>query len=484
MSARMNKMPRERSWQTLLNFLKPQQKSILVYAVFSVFCLAILLYGYPYLILSMDSGSYVTSADKGVIGYRPYGYSVFLRHIHSLSPSMIAVILSQYSIYILSSLFFLVSIQHFWKLKQVWINVLWGLMVILSPTALYLSFSLLSDSLFISLTIFYLTTLLWMIYRPGMLVFALHLLILWCLLYTRFTAIAYVPVSLVAIYFTGSNRWVGLLKAGLIFMVCFAYYKGTRNQYARDTSIKTFSPFAGWQMLNNALHIYPETRPRASDFRDQQSKNLIAYLNQFPDTFYAFQGSHYIWNNASPLKHYLQKTMNEKKWTYFKTWTYLGDIYNQAGTQIILKYPLPYFKEFLFPVIRSLIFPSHGFCYSDNLSRDKPLSDYFKMPNDTDFSPRKDLLKPLAATVPWTAAIFWFATVFSAAWLFLKRKGLGKHERLFFSCLVVFFLAYSGINLLSGVIEIRYLTPIHAAQMAMIMGVFLTLPAWKVKIQG
>ncbi len=476
-------MPGKPFWLNAVQVVKQQQKPLMVFSLGAVLTLVALIYCYPYLILSLDSGSYVSSAEKEVIGYRPYGYSVFIRLIHSMNTSMRSISLIQYLIYSLSFFLFALSILHFWKLKAHWINILWGLAVFLCPSALYLAFSLMSDSLFTSLTILYLTSILWMIYRPGSVIFVLHLLILWCLLYTRFTSVAYVPVSMMAIYFTVSNKWIGLLKGGLIVLVFFAYYQGTRNQYARDTSVYTFSPFAGWQMLNNALHIYPEIRPRAADFSDPQTKTLITFLNQYPDTFYAHDGSYYIWNNSSPLKQYLQVTLTEKKWTYFKTWVYLGDIYNKAGKQIILHYPLAYLKSFLLPVIKSMIFPSSGFCYTENLSKDKPLSDYFKLPNETQFLPRQNIFRPLASWVPWTAAFFWMITGLSAAWLFLKRKLLGKRERLVFSCFVVFLLSYSVINLLSGVIEIRYLTPVHSVQLLMVLGGLLTLPNIKAKIQ-
>jgi hypothetical protein len=129
------------------------------------------------------------------------------------------------------------------------------------------------------------------------------------------------------------------------------------------------------------------------------------------------------------------------------------------------------------------MFPSPGFCYADNLSKDKPLSDYFKLPNETLFKPRWDIFKPLIPTVPWSAAVFWALTVLSAARIFIKRKILNRNEKLVFSSLVVFFLTYSAINMLSGVIEIRYLTPVHAAQLLMVLGALLTIPQLKTKIK-
>lgn len=72
-------MPGKRFWLNTLQVIKQQQKPLMVFGLVAGLTLLILTYCYPYIILSLDSGAYVASAERGMIGFRPYGYSVFIR---------------------------------------------------------------------------------------------------------------------------------------------------------------------------------------------------------------------------------------------------------------------------------------------------------------------------------------------------------------------------------------------------------------------
>jgi hypothetical protein len=74
---------------------------------------------FPYPLSESDSGNYILSAFSGTInGYRPYGYSGFMRFFHSFSDNIQFVNTWQYFMMALAAFLILFTVQYFFRLKN------------------------------------------------------------------------------------------------------------------------------------------------------------------------------------------------------------------------------------------------------------------------------------------------------------------------------------------------------------------------------
>ena len=110
-------------------------------------------YFYPWPAIINDSYDYLTMAlaldGKGVFNpVRPFGYSQFLRAIGVFSHSTNAVVLVQGLCYACSLTLFLLAVKKYWPPKREGLFYLLEAVAALSPAALYLLNSVLSDPVF------------------------------------------------------------------------------------------------------------------------------------------------------------------------------------------------------------------------------------------------------------------------------------------------------------------------------------------------
>ena len=103
---------------------------------------------YPYPGTTSDSFSYVFSAQTAMFThFRPYGYSFFLRLVHLFSDSIYSVIVSQALIYIVSLGLLLLAVKKYWPARKEWTFKVFEAVVALSPAAIFMLDTILSDTL-------------------------------------------------------------------------------------------------------------------------------------------------------------------------------------------------------------------------------------------------------------------------------------------------------------------------------------------------
>jgi hypothetical protein len=448
----------------------PYKNEWILFGLVAVITWLLLLFAYPYLTATPDSGSYVSSAKSGIIGFRPFGYSLLIRWVHNIHPSMTALISAQYLLHTIACgafIFTCIAVFSLPARKSLMAGIL---LLLLSPASLHLSTTLLSDSAFATGTLLYITSLIWMVYFRQIGWVFVHIFILFCTLYLRFTAIAYVPVSIFIFFLTIPVKWKALFYSSLLVLTAYVYYQNTVNQYTKAVQVKIFSPFGGWQMLNNALHVYPEGKLDPNKVASYPLKDALAFINLFPDSSFAHTGSHYMWAQYGPLKQYLFRTMNQKNWIYFKGYTYVGKIYNDLGIQIIFQNPLLFFKKFILPSLKTVFWPKPATYFTPFLPEDAAISNYFQLDEKTKYEPRMNVFKPLSSWVSFTNFIAWLLTAMSCIFLFLQRTNLHAKVKTLYISVFLLVLAFIGINILSGIVEARYLTAIHGAQLLFILG--------------
>src|ERR1700743_968118 len=122
---------------------------------------------YPLADFFTDSYSYIeAAADKDSIGYRPIGYSLFLRLVHMLSVSDTFLVTVQYLL-VQTSIIALFYFLHRWcglslKVQRIIVGF-----ILLNPTIPYLCNYVSSDALFLALSLLWLIVLMEMILRPS-----------------------------------------------------------------------------------------------------------------------------------------------------------------------------------------------------------------------------------------------------------------------------------------------------------------------------
>ena len=347
---------------------KEQRLEIIIVLVTALLSATVLSILYPFPDTMADSHGYIDAAAVDTYQiYRPFGYSLFLQALNNISTRISSVFIAQHVIHTLSILWFILSIGFFWRKDHSNSNsskkagninktayYLFVLFTAFTPVYWYLSNSIMSDSIFASMSILWITCLLWAIkgYRP--LIFtAAQALLLFAMLHTRHIAMFYPILSIPIYIYVFKKR--SLLPVLFTIAAIFIFRAQTINNTAQLTNIKRFSSgFEGWQLANNALHIVPHinTKPSRMPTGELQyihtlvmhSKDTISLITEGNNITSAF-----MWNNKLPLKSYMLYNMQVNKTPYLIEWMRLGPVYSKYGSTLIKKHPYLFTKHYLLP---------------------------------------------------------------------------------------------------------------------------------------
>jgi hypothetical protein len=178
---------------------------------------------FPYPLTESDSGNYILSATTGKInGYRPYGYSAFLRFFTSFSTDVTFVSTWQFFIAAISVFLLLFSMKYFFKISRIPFLIL-AVLLLFNPSLLYMNVYLMSDGLFVALTALWLTTGLVVIEWWTFWMIALHILLLYFCIDTRYIGMFYAGFSAL---FIAYRFWPNKALAGVGFVLPFLLFFG------------------------------------------------------------------------------------------------------------------------------------------------------------------------------------------------------------------------------------------------------------------
>lgn len=336
---------------------------------------------YPYAgFINGDSYVYLqTALNNSPINTYPVGYSNFLRFVSVFTASDTALVALQYLLLELASLGFIFSVFFFYrptKLVQVILNVF----VTLNPIFLYISNYVSSDALFIALSIFWFTLLLWIIHRSSTRVMLLQIAVLFYVFTVRYNALYYPFLLALALLFSRQKRQTKLLGLAGSILVIGAFVWNTSSHYKELTGIRQFTPFSGWQIANNALYAYryvdsADVQPVPKQFKDldqmvrhyfDTSRNIAKHPVEalLANTFY-------MWDSLSPLQKYTHKLMpKDTSFLVLKRWASFGPLFSGYGSHIIRQYPLEYARYYLWPNALKFYTPPVEFLDTYNMGRD------------------------------------------------------------------------------------------------------------------
>jgi len=153
-------------WLTSVFHQKTIQRYILIallggagqFTIFKIF--------YPFPDFISDSYSYIDTNmyDMGA-NLWPIGYSKFLMLIHGISHSHVFLIFSQYLLLEFSLIYFFISILYLYSPSRI-TQIILFIFLFFNPLFIYISNAVLSDALFASLSIIFLSQFLWMLHKP------------------------------------------------------------------------------------------------------------------------------------------------------------------------------------------------------------------------------------------------------------------------------------------------------------------------------
>lgn len=366
-----------------------ERRTFLLLAVFFTITQLILLKSlYPFADYIPDSDSYIEAAARNdSVSMWPIGYSKFLRLFGTIFRSDLSLVCCQYILIETSVLFFFFTILFFFKPGR---KVRWALFLFctINPLYLYLANFITSDALFLSGSLIWVSTLIWILHRPSLgliLAQAVTLVFLFTIRYNALyypfllgTALALAPIRL--------RQKIAVFIISCLLIIGFAQY--TKSQFKIATGAQTFSPFSGWQLSNNALYVYQAQYKRNPVNVPSQFTTLDMMVRQFYDTIghrpLHPDGSFFLWSLQSPLKQYLIVTTKPGTLTYFKAWSRMGTTYDNYGKFIIRHYPITFITQFVWPNVLRYFNPSREFLNTYNMSRDsvtKNEADWFKYPS-------------------------------------------------------------------------------------------------------
>lgn len=334
---------------------------------------------YPFADYFFDSYSYIQAAFDGVgFNFWPVGYSKYLYIFHLLTHSDTALVVFQYFFSGSALLLFFFTLLYWFKPSRIIANILF-VFLFFNPLFLYLSNYIISDSLFMSLSVLWLTQLIWIILRPKPWHLLTHALLITMAFTIRYYAMYYPLITVVA-FLLSSYTW-RMKIAGIVLPVAliatFIFY--TREKAREMTGIPQFSLASGWQWANNALYMYPYIQVDSTQLPAQTMalhrvvKNYFAAMPEQMKAITPRSQVFYIWDQEAPLRHYLREysTQNNLYYSirvavpgYYRTivpWGRVSPVFNMYGTHLAKQHPLAYTRYYLLPnVVNYFVPPLEG----------------------------------------------------------------------------------------------------------------------------
>jgi hypothetical protein len=389
---------------------------------------------YPFADFFTDSYSYIeAAANHDAIGYRPIGYSLFLRLVHAVWTSDTFLVTLQYILVQGACLGLFLTLVRRCGLGPRASSVLLAF-VLLDPTIPYLCNYVSSDALFVGLSIIWLTVLMGMLRAPTWWRLALQVVLLFIIFNVRYIALYYPAVASLSFLLLRKKASLPFKLTGIacsigVVVICTNWIKHITFQ---ETGADIFSAFSGWQIANNALHLYPfvpvdtvglpspAAAELAADVRDFFARAGPELLKRGP-----VSTTEYMWVPRSPLHIYMDSLRRRQHTTYFTAWNRVAPVFTEYGYFLARRHPLTYLRYYGWESAESFfVSPLDVFgVYNEG----KPTVDVLavrwfryrgKQVRAWSFTGQKLLLAPW----PWIELCLNFAFVITTLWYLSSRK--------------------------------------------------------------
>ena len=426
---------------------------------------------YPYPQTETDSGNYILSAATGKInGYRPYGYSGFLSFFHGLSADVKFVVTWQWFLTFISVTFFLFTVKFvFQNLPRVAFYIL-CLICIINPSAVFMDAYMMSDSLFLSLTLLFITTCIWIVYSGSYVAMIANLLLLWWCMDARYIGLVYPIFSAAALVWTLWKRfkWLALASSLLPLLLLYVYRSGATDKMKEEFGVETFSSFGGWQKANNGVAVLPYVKVDPNEITEPQIKAIHQIVRQFPDSVFntdAIMATSFMWTRNYPGKQCLAQYIQQSGTPYMKAWAYLGTQMELYGDFLQSHYRGEYFKHYIIPNFRN-IFKVYEIGEYKEFNAYANMKAFFTTDRDK-YEYKKEFFKPLTAIRQICDSLLWILLIGSiiGGALMFRKIDWTRDQKVAVVMLVLFIGAFCGASTIAAPINnFRYMMPIFYVQ--------------------
>lgn len=357
--------------------------AIAAIAIILQFC--IFKYFYPQAgFINGDSYVYLETAYWNFdINTYPTGYSKFLRIFSTFTTSDTALVAFQYLLIQVSALYFLFTVFYYYR-PGIVVRTILLIFSVFNPFFLYLSNYILSDALFIPLSIIWFTLLIRILQRATTRLLVLQALILFLAFTVRYNALFYPFIGAVALLITRRRLWVKLVSIAGSFGLIGIFIAFTSSKYQALSGKREFSPFSGWQIANNAMYAYRyvdknQRKPTPPEFRalDNMVRSYFDSTRnsrKHPEEMLV-ASTVYMWTPTGPLQHYMNlQFKKDSTATPLKRWATLAPLYASYGNWLIRQYPMQFAEHYLWPNALKYYAPPVEFLDTYNMGIDSVAS--------------------------------------------------------------------------------------------------------------
>jgi hypothetical protein len=325
-----------------------------------------------------------------------------------------------------------------------------------------------SDALFIALSLLWLNVLIGLILRPSWGRLWLQLLLLVLIFNIRYVALYYPAVAAIAFFLMRKDLFfkvVGIATSIVVVLTGIFYIKSITRQ---QTGAPIFSAFSGWQIANNALHIYPYLPVDTLGLPTAESKILAGYVKVYFDRVgpeLIKKGpsatTTYMWVRDSPLHQYMFAWEKQHSVSYFIAWNRVAVVLTEYGYHLVRKHPLAFARYYLWESAKTYFYTpldvyavyNEGYKDADVVAKDW-------------FNYKSTRLRVSSATIQgkllgWIPALYMILNVVSvlAALLFLRLRELRQRHPEFTLCLrliCAYLLANAAFCIFASPTVLRY----------------------------
>jgi hypothetical protein len=426
---------------------------------------------YPFPDFFSDSYSYIRAAYLHLdVNIWPIGYSRFLAVFHRwVSHSGSALITFQYLSWCFSALYFYFTLTYFYptgKNTRIFIN----LFLFFNPLIFYTTNYVTSDILFISMSMVWLTLLLWIINRPRAAHVIIQAILTFIMFTFRYNAMIYPLIAAGVILLSRLKPSVKVIGAVLSPALIIPFIIWSAQAAKFMTGKAQFPPIlGGWQWGNNALYFRGFIQEDSTVFPTPQTAELDGIARRFFSLPYRPQdlladevANFFIRHPEAPLKQYMARHYQPKnEYQSVAAWGESAVVFDQYGKFLIKRHPMAFARYYLLVNSKNYFIPPLEKLEIYNLGEDSMWVEgqyWLGYQSPKVWSISKELQGTLLGLFPaffLVLNLYYVITLF----LFIRRDGFRKSGsiiRLTIGTITVFLILNAGFSIFANIVVIRY----------------------------
>lgn len=380
---------------------------------------------YPNPLMLTDTAALIQSAKYLQLNpFKPIGYSFFIALVHSVIASTWALLVVHTLVRLLATIVFLSVLRRFWQIPKNVVIVL-GVLCGLEPLSLISDHTLLSGSLFTSLTLLTFASLLWYLKRPSW----QSLVALWVsmalAMLVRHIGVLYFGIALLTILALRPSRW-------WVHFLCIAIgftglASGIARRHKADVGVFALTAFDGWALFGDVAPLM-DRNPEYYSQLNPKLRAVYEHFAAFPDSIYdPPRGNNwYRFNLNSPAKQFLYLLHHKRPdVNYQQAYVATNVALRLLSRDIILHRPFAYgFRVYLPNLLRTMwradVYDMDTRAFNYAGKRHDIISSYYQEDSST-WRARFSLFGKPAHVLPYWVTLWWMAALVGTLFAVVRR---------------------------------------------------------------